>query len=304
MDRKIVRLGQSTLVVSLPLKWARKQNLNPGDSVKVDETADKLLISGEGKLEPRKAHLDAHEAGILSRRMLAAIYKAGYDIVEVEFKDPSEIKDIEAAVDLEAVSFEIVSMGKNSCTIRSISEATEKEFQDLLHRTVFLLQTMSNDLLDAVRGNDTARIKEIKQLEKTNNKLTHFCRRSLNRSGYAQPDKTAVMYTIVEQLENVADMYKFLCLDLEKYSGKKASKEVIDYMAMVDSAINDFCSLFFDYRLDKAKGFAEKRKNIITKGFSLFEKKNSVKDIVVTHHLLGITNSVFDILGPLIALRL
>jgi len=304
MNRKIVRLGQSTLVVSLPLSWVRKRDLKPGESVNVEESVGKLIISGKGAIEPVRGVLDVHEAGPLSRRLLAAMYKIGYDLVEVKFRDRAEMKDVEAAVDLEAVSYEIVSMDKTGCTIRSISELTGTEFDSLLGRTVFLLQTMSKDLTDAVRENDQARITGVKQLEKTNNKFTHLCRRALNKSGYEKPEKTALMYTIVEQLENIADRYKFLCIDLERNPAQPLMKETLQFFTLVDASVSDFCQLFMSYDMEKAKGFAASRKQIVEKGISIFEKGAKPKDAIAVHHLLDIIDMIFDVLGPVFALNM
>jgi len=189
MRRKIIKQGYNTLTISLPIKWAKKLNLKGGDEISITEEENELVIRAKGKKVPRKAILDIRYLGLMTRRSLAALYKAGYDEVEVIFSDPKQLKPIEAGINLECMTFEIVKITKDRCFIKNISDPSETEFDSLLRRTVYLLKTSIDDLDDALKENNYDMIEQVQSLENVNNKFTHFCRRALNTIGYKDAKK-------------------------------------------------------------------------------------------------------------------
>jgi phosphate uptake regulator len=302
MKRKIIKQGYNTLTVTLPIKWAKKLNLKAGDEVDVSEEESELIVRAKGKKVPRKAILDIRYLDLMSRRSLAAMYKAGYDEVEVIYSDPKQLKPIEGAVDLECMTYEIVKVTKDRCIIKKISDASDKEFDSLLRRTVYLLKSMIDDLDEAIKDKDYARIEQIQGLEKVNNKFTHYCRRALNTIGYKDAKKTSAMYTIVEQLENVADEFKFLCIDLVANKKDRISKKTISLLQDVKKSIDLYTKIFFNYTPEQGEVFAKQRKDIVKKGHELLRlKTNSYADTLLIMHLMTIEKQTFDILGPLLA---
>ena len=49
MKRKLVRQGSSTLMISLPSKWVKSNNLDKGSEIDIDEKENVLEISVERK---------------------------------------------------------------------------------------------------------------------------------------------------------------------------------------------------------------------------------------------------------------
>ena len=44
MKRKVNRVGQNTLTISLPAKWAKNNNIKPGDELEIFEEPKLLMI--------------------------------------------------------------------------------------------------------------------------------------------------------------------------------------------------------------------------------------------------------------------
>ncbi|MBS3121593.1 AbrB/MazE/SpoVT family DNA-binding domain-containing protein [Candidatus Woesearchaeota archaeon] len=321
MKRKLVQHGNTSLTVSLPKKWTDKFNLKKGDEIEIVEKDDKLFLylqTGNISENPfKKGVLDVSKTGVLTRRSFDAMYKAGYDEIEVIYTHPEQLKDVKTAIDNEAMAFEIVRQEKNKCVVRSISEADPKEFDSLLRRTLLLLKVMGEDLLTALKNNDYNTISTIKDLEKTNNKFTHFCRRALVKNGYKEYNKTVFMYTIVEQLEKCADEFKFLCdfltgdenkrYEENKKQGEnkklKISTDTFLLFEDVNKSIAMFNDLFFNFSMEKAKEFGAQRKKVMKEGFELLKKKKDNEKVVV-HYLINIESMVFEMFGPYMALVL
>ena len=47
MKRRIIKQGHNTLTITLPSKWAKKFNINPGDEVELIEQGKDLKIATE-----------------------------------------------------------------------------------------------------------------------------------------------------------------------------------------------------------------------------------------------------------------
>src|SRR3989344_5851925 len=115
MKRKVIQLAEKTLVVSLPSKWARAYNVRKGDEVEVGEAGSKLTISPQSELVEEKTELDVRGLDLeVSRRALGAIFKAGYDEVNVTFEDMKELNKIQEVVREEFIGFEVMNLGKGS----------------------------------------------------------------------------------------------------------------------------------------------------------------------------------------------
>ncbi|MDO8642247.1 MAG: AbrB/MazE/SpoVT family DNA-binding domain-containing protein [Candidatus Woesearchaeota archaeon] len=301
MKRKLVRHGNTSLTVSLPKKWTDTFHLQKGDEIELTPHEDQIILQARaGKKPAKKGTLDISQLGSLTRRAFDAMYKSGYDEVEVLYTNHRQLGDVEQAIALEAMTFEIVKQEKNRCVVKDISEAETKEFDALLRRTVLLLKVMGEDLLVALKERDFETILLIRDLEKTNNKFTHFCRRALAINGYPDRGKTVFLYTIVEQLETCADEFKFLCDYLVQHQKLKISKEVLDLFQQVNATIALFTELFLKHDIENAKKLNDLRKKTITSAFSLFEATKDQQKIII-HYLINIESMVFGMLGPYLA---
>ena len=305
MKRKLIQLAGKTLVISLPSPWVKKYGLKKGDEIDLDERDRNLMISTDKDFSIRTATLDVRSIKISGRRVMAALYKRGYDKIEVIYSKPSELVEIKKALNLEAMDFEIIEQTKNRCIIKSISEATHKEFDNILRRTFLLLNTMIEEINEGLKEKNKKEIEEAKGYEKTNNKFTHFCRRSLNKQGYKDYEITSIMYCIVEELENIADELKFLCdfLISEDLKKLKISKDILNLFDDVKIFVNNFYNLFYSFSLEKAEKFTEERKKIIKTAQKLFMQKPN-KEVKIIHHLMNVTQRIFEMFGPFLAIKL
>lgn len=305
MKRKLIQMGGKTIVVSLPSPWVKKYGLKKSDEVDLEEKGRALLISMNKNLDIKKIVLDARSFKISGRRIMAALYKKGYDEIDVLYDKPQELEEIKKALSLEAANFEIVKQTKGHCIIKSISETTDEEFDNILRRTFLVLNSMIEEIEEGLKSKDKKLIEEAKDHEKTNNKFTHFCRRSLNKKGYKDYELTAIMYTIIEQLENVADELKFLCdyLLSEDLKKMEVSKKTFDLFNDVKNFTNQFYELFYKLDLEKAEEFTLERKRIIDTSRKLFMQKPN-KEVKIIHHLMNVTQRVFELFGPFLATKL
>ena len=189
MRRKVSKIGSSTLMVSLPSKWARKYHVKKGDEINIIEKKDRLILCREAVTEYRKKELNIDELGEFRKNYISHLYQSGFDEVEIRFNDIKTYEKIKDRVD-NLLGFEVIEQSESRCIIKNIVSGLEEEFDNILRKIFLMLVDMIDSTYDAIKNKEYDRLNEIKDLEKMNNKFTDFCIRMLNKNNFYDNSKS------------------------------------------------------------------------------------------------------------------
>jgi len=291
LKRKVIQIAGSTCLVSLPKAWITKHNVKKGAELEVQEQGNKILISTEQSQSLPKLIIDQARFGKFHPNYLSAAYHMGFDDVEISFSDPKELEAIQERINA-CIGYEIVNQTSTVCSIKSVSEVSIDEFNQMLRKVFLLLINMGENSMELLSKGDFARLSEVTVLENTNNKLTDFCKRVLNKKGYSEHNKLTTIYAICMYLERVADEYRDICKALVDKKDK-ISPAVLNDFKEVNQIFADFYSYF--YTSDRAKlerifFSAPQMRN------KLLEKMSKAKpaDMIVLHASSNILNEVYE----------
>lgn len=260
MRRYAIKQGHNTLTITLPAKWVKDKNIRPGQELDIIERGSDLIIIGENKEERERKtfsidnaieYLD-HYPNNIFLRFIEVNYRQGYNEIKITFNDAKALSYIEEQLEF-VLGFEIVEQGENYCIIRNIATGLEEEFSTVLKRVMLMLISMMEDIYDVISKSEFSRLKNIKRLEKVNNKFTNFCERLLNQKELPDHRRTKSIYAMITLLEQIADDCNGICLYLEKFKNKeiKISKPTLDYLKEAINFIKTFYELF--YKFDRIK---------------------------------------------------
>ena len=308
MKRKVIQIADSTQLISLPRKWAVQHGIKKGDELEIQEDGNKILVSTEKGFEVHKVEINTDGLDILIPRFIHALYKKGVDEIRLTFNSKDDMQSIQNALGKEAVGFEITNQGNNFVEIKHVSGELE-DFEPILKRTFLLLLSMSEQTLEALKTNNWGILPNIAFLEEANNRFTTACRRLLNKKGNASYTPIGPIYYILEDMENLADQYKYLCNHLfelnKKIKGNKSvSKNVIGYFDKVDRILKEFYDIFYKFDKNKLVDIAKKRKELVKELYAVLENSNKVMDRIVVHYLISITQKIFCFIGPYLVLKM
>jgi len=298
MKRKVIQIAGSTQLVSLPRKWALKYDIQKGDELDVTEQANKLIVATEREAELNNITVDARKLNTrMIKWVLTAVYKSGYDEVEVLFEDPAMINVIQERI-RELLGFMIIEHTKNRALIRSISQGIEQEFDSTMRRTFLVTLSMAESIIEMLKKGENIHLKDVTSLEVTNNQLANFCQRVLNKKGYKDSRKTTNLYVVISLL-NIADSYKFICLYLSKheYKNYKVSKETIVFFEKVNAMLKLYYEIFYNKDEKKLVSISEARYEIPEAAYKLMEKKRMPETAIISY-LLEVYHRVLDSLDP------
>lgn len=299
MKRKVIQLAGKTLVVSLPNKWAKKYGVKKGDEMEVEEEERKIVIKTKGEGEKAIKVLDVKETDIMLNRVITALYKAGYDEIELTYESPEQYSVIRDVINKTCMGFEIIRHGQRTILVKSLSELQPQEFDNILRRYFLTLLSSADDSLEYIKQGNLEGMKEIELRDYQINKYSDLCRRILNVKGLDVTKKTTTYYYICEDLEKIGDGYRDLMRFMIKNKIKKIDDTTINILVGLNRLLRLFYDLFYDFSLPKIEEFgklAEKLK----KDFSSRLETNSAKDLKLNYYFYRIFSTIFDMNGSLI----
>ena len=261
MKRKISQMGPSSLVVSLPSKWVKRHGVKKGDEIHVDEKAGELHLKLDGTKSSRVLSVDVSQAGSMINRMLCSVYKAGVDEVTIKFDNAQELHVLQDTLARTCQTFEIMSIGKNTMQVKSVSELNPDEFDQILRKMSQTVNTIADEALEAIKTKDYESLKQLELHDKMVDRHTDFLRRTLNSGKAHHHELPCALYVICEQTEILADIYKKLIIDMYTKQ-KEMSKEELKLFAQINELLRTFYSALHEFSNEKIIELGKKEVSI------------------------------------------
>ncbi|MBT5023440.1 phosphate uptake regulator PhoU [Candidatus Woesearchaeota archaeon] len=307
MKRKVSQIGPATLMVSLPAKWLRQHNVKKGDEMEILEQQGGLFLRIDSKSNPEilKTSIDIHKLGNLAKRAMGALYKAGYDEIEVFFQSEKEFKIVQITSE-DLIGFEIINQRKSSCTLKELSSISDVDFNNILNRIFFLQLSIADDALGAIKDDNWGMLPSLVQRDDSVNRFANYCRRFLNKVGHKDRITNTMMYYIVNELENTGDIYKEFLEYVVTNKIQKIDKKIIDVLELDNKLLRLFYSLVSNYSNDKAIDYTNLRTRIKKNVLDLYDDNQITKskhNIILLNFLLAISEKLIEMLSALLPIR-
>lgn len=246
MKRKIIKLGEQTLVVSLPAAWVDTHSLAKGDEVDVTIDDVRLVLTPTQKTLSSKA-ITIDISGISERVLrwqISSLHKQGYDEIVLTSYTPDQLVIIEELVEKLFVGFIIKEQSQLRIVIGQVALVDANEFDVTLRRAFRLLDTMFEDLKSAFLTQDKRLLAKQFDYERTNNKLTNFCERLLNKT-LTQKEKGHFWYVIAWNLEKIADIFKYIAQSYEQQP--TISEEALDFLVDMQDYAKRYYACMYEF---------------------------------------------------------
>lgn len=246
MKRNVVQQGSTSLLVSLPIKWARLYDIKKGDELELTEQNNSLLISTTNTVKETSTEISLLDSDkVYVWRILSQKYISGYDEIKILFNDSKCLNTIDEVVREYMISFEIVKQEKSYCIIKNISKETKENFDPILRR-IFLNLKQSFEIMNNYFSNKED-LSLILNLERTNNRHTYYLRRLLNRGNYENTNKIGFMFTMIFLLEQLANEFKFMTWYLQNNPRKSIDPILIKSFERINSSFSNIYNLHYKF---------------------------------------------------------
>ena len=155
---------------------------------------------------------------------------------------------------------------------------------------------LADQSLEFIKQKKFDELKGLIELEKTNNQLTNFCERILNKKGLDEPIKTNFLYVIMWNLEKIGDDYKYIC---EHSAAKKISKSTIELYDRVNKLLRNYYELFYKFDVQKLSNLSDDFRKL-SKDIEVLLSRG--EDAIVLSHLYHVALKTVDFSASTFAL--
>ncbi len=300
MRRKLVKIGESTLMLSLPREWVLANGLHKGDELEVNIDQDKLYVWPDSRARKEKMLLDVTEYSNSLPRLLYALYRSGVDELELKSKNPGLLGRVKSTVWKEAVGFEIIDQKEDSCKIICVSGKVD-DFDKIVRRLFLVTLTMGEESIAALKKNSG--FENALYLEQENNRLTNVLIRAINKYGSHGHKKIVPIYYIVQELEKIGDQCKYLAQFMEK-KGKRVRARAIALLEKSVELLRLVYELFYTFNQEKSNMIRDMREAVVKGIIAQYGQKNSEEENIVLHHSLNIATRSFDMVSSVFILKI
>ncbi len=266
-QRRIMSLGRSSLVISLPKYWTQLNELKQGDVVSVAMNRDRSLVifpgvKKEREIEKITLHIGEKDRIFQVIRSLIACYLNGYSdirLVSNKFFKATQQRAIRDAV--KKLYMRIMEADTKQMRIITLIEESKASIEVGIKRMFALSSSMCKDVLLALKNNNVELAKTVYALD---DEVDHFSFLLLRLVRKAATDPTLAnqfkldaldcldYQTFIHRIEQIADQAANIAKSIILLHGRKEriSKNIVDklYLAgtialeLYEKAVNSLFS--------------------------------------------------------------
>ncbi len=260
MRRKVIQQNPTTLVVSLPARWVKKNNIRKGDEVDIIEDQAVLHVAKDGqqKRERETTITLNNNDKIYVRSIISSAYRAGYTKINISYPDISYLKTIQGITD-SLLGLEVIDYSEKSCAVKNLILEYDTNIENIIIKMfmgIKLLQGLITELMNGTEIDSS----ETGQIKMTNMKQRDYCQRLI---ALEQPfgHKNFEYYTFIFILEKISGRHATLAEYLIA-NKPKISKDVLEYYRQTEKLFDSVFNMF--KKKDISLGVQLSREQIIS----------------------------------------
>lgn len=288
MKRKLVKQGAATMMISLPTKWIKENNLNKGDEVDVSEVEKDLVISKEVHDSKKETEITITSPLVtVVRIMITNAYRADYHKVKVNYKDKKVYSIIKELVDEQLLGYEIIKKEEGYCVIENIASLSETQFDNIFSKLLMNIEETFDYVEQFFNG-------EKVDFEKTQDKTKEFdnlCRRIIFRERLSNSELRVDFHS--ELMHAQRELY--LLLVYLKNNKSKTDKSEIDLLMECRKSFEILKEAYYTKNIEIIEKLIEFEQVAYKKAYKAIEKS----DPIAIHHLMNAMRGFYLCASPL-----
>jgi phosphate uptake regulator len=300
MKRKVIQLAEKTKVISLPQEWVKEWNIEKGDELDTKITGSNIIFSTKKQKENQKTTINTENTPErIIRWWLSSLHKKGFDEIEIFYKK-EQIPIFNSMIKNLYTGFTITEQTEKRCVLQAISKDDEEIFDNVMRRAFLITLSLADSLPEIIQTKNYQEIQKLLDLEKTNNQLTNFCQRIINKRGLTEPTKNTFYYIINWNLEKIADDYKYI---IEHITEKKIkiSEETTDIIKKTNKLLRGFYEFFYNKKQEKLIKLSEEKKEIQKEIEKTIKEKK--EETIILSRILSLADKITDFSASMIAIH-
>ncbi|HLP80203.1 MAG TPA: hypothetical protein VK158_06195 [Acidobacteriota bacterium] len=228
MERSLIQLSPTTLVISLPAAWIGAHHLQKGSKVQVEENDGSIVVSTQKpKVRSYSVHIPK-SGGRLVWHVLDSLYVAGYDEIHITFDESQLAVQLERGIPY-FPGFMIVSQSSKAMTLKDITQQAKEDVMIVTHRLFSQILTLFEDATIALANKDANFFSSIKKRDYLINSTVSYCLRQAMKFG----NMNHTFFAFLNSLEQYCDVIVDMCEKEALKTKPSKLKEARDFVTNV-----------------------------------------------------------------------
>ncbi|MEM2103281.1 MAG: phosphate uptake regulator PhoU [Candidatus Bathyarchaeia archaeon] len=257
-QRKIMSLGRSSLVISLPKHWTELNELKQGDVVSIAMNRDRSLVIFPGVRKEREnaritLHVESDKDIAFIIRSIIACYLNGYSYIKIvsdRFFTVPQQKAIRRTV--QRLYMRIMEADTKEMHIVTLIDESKASIETVVKRMYKISSSMCRDTFTAIKNEDVALAKSAYVIDDEVDHFSYFLLRLVRRAVVdstlanqigVEPLDCLDYQTLIHRIEQVSDQAANVAKHIIMIEGarKKISTPLLEKMYL---AGRDACDLY------------------------------------------------------------
>jgi phosphate uptake regulator len=295
MRRKIIKQGNNSFTLTLPIDWIRDSNLDGGSDIEINQEDNNLLISLPKDTRKFDSTItldikDYTERTI--RNVLNQTYRKGYDKITLQIKNKEQQAYIRDITETTLLGFEVVEETPNKSVIQNIAEPSSEKFNVIFRKIFFSIQREAKEILEDFKQQKTKNTSQRKQTKDNVDKYTNLCRRLIIKDKIGGTKNSYLLLHIASRLSLIDHGYYYMYQFASEQKQLKISKEVIEVLERVNKLFELFSEAFYTKNIEKTHKIGVEKINLLDKTIKTLLQETKGTDNVLLYHLGEITRLI------------
>ncbi|MCW4010338.1 MAG: phosphate uptake regulator PhoU [Candidatus Bathyarchaeota archaeon] len=236
MERKVMSLGKSSLVISLPHDWMQINDLKKGDSVSFIIQGDRSLVvypSSQKKAESREITLNIgeDEEEILINQKILGSFLNGYTGIRLISEKIFNIPQAKAIRNMAGRLFmRVMESDSKRVYMQSLTDESQASLEQAIQRMHLISRSMCEGAVSAIKRRDTALAKSVYSLDDDVDHFAFFILRILRNAAqnpmlaselHIEPLDCMDYQILVYRMEHAADYAAIIARNVIMIEGNK-----------------------------------------------------------------------------------
>lgn len=293
MRRKLVKQGAATMMISLPAKWIKANQLDKGDEVEIEELGKDIIISSshkEKKLETSIKLIGLTESSI--RTLITNTYRSGYDKINVEFESNEQFNILKKTIEKCLIGFEITKNQSKSCVVENITEPSSDQFENILNKIFLNIEELFEITKKRLNRNEEDYEDASQRIQKYDN----FCRRIIIKRKLIEKNSEMFWSFLSSIIRGYREIYYLNKIISSKI---KISKETIDLLEGSNNIFRKLIEVYKEKSIEKLNKIHELEKEYLFKKAYLIIEKSEGKESLIVFRIASSIRQFYLAVSPL-----
>ena len=273
MERKVMSLGKSSLVISLPKEWMQLNDLKKGDAISFSIQGDRSLIiypSNKKKTIPKEITLNIgeNEEEVLITQKIIGAFLNGYSGITIVSDKIFSIQQSKAIRSIAgSLYMRVMESDAKGVYIQSLADESKASLEQAVQRMHLISQSMCSDAFKSLKNHDLTLAKTVFSLDDDVDHFSFFILRLIRNAAQdpvlanelrIDPLDCLDYQSLVCSIERAADYAADITKHIIMLDGRKQTipKDVLELMVTAGNEAIDLYTKSVSAFVSKDAAFA------------------------------------------------